>query len=180
MIQRDKRLTKASKRLNFLKKNKGLKSKERELREWERVTGLERKTLREAGLPEAEEAMRLTSTAHGSPVQRQRRRPGASAERSTASTSLQCWCDEALRCDDDEEELAAATTTAMWPSMGYWVWCWFVYWRFFVVQYLDYGGGPTITISHPTLKYEFNFSFSVFFFFFFDWESVGLPWASYL
>ena len=49
-----------------------------------------------------------------------------------------------------------------------------VIWRFFVVQYLDYGGGPTITISHPTLKYEFNFSFSVFFFFFFLIEN---PWA---
>ena len=30
--------------------------------------------MREAGLPKAEEAMRLTSTAHGSPAQRQRRR----------------------------------------------------------------------------------------------------------
>ena len=56
MIQRDKRLTKASKRLNFLKKNKGLKSKERELREGYWVRVLERKTLREAGLLEAEEA----------------------------------------------------------------------------------------------------------------------------
>ena len=42
--------------------------------EIKRERELERKTLREAGLPEAEEAMRLTSTAHGSPVQRQRRR----------------------------------------------------------------------------------------------------------
>ena len=30
--------------------------------------------MREAGLPEAEEATRLMSTAHGSPAQRQRRR----------------------------------------------------------------------------------------------------------
>ena len=42
--------------------------------EIKRERELERKTLREAGLPKAEEATRLTSTAHGSPVQRQRRR----------------------------------------------------------------------------------------------------------
>ena len=42
--------------------------------EIERERELERKTLREAGLPKAVEATRLMSTAHGSPAQRQRRR----------------------------------------------------------------------------------------------------------
>ena len=52
------------------------------------------------------------STAHGSPAQRQRRRPGASAERSTAS--------KVYDVEDDDEDLAAATTTAT-DSVGYWV-----------------------------------------------------------
>ena len=172
-------------------------------RDWDSERELERKTLRECrtagGSHEADK--------HRSPAQRQRRRRQSDEPMtdlpSTMSMSIcekMSICDEGwplrrrrrARCGDDVivHGLLGLVLVCVLGIFFFFlintsVLCvWFVefcVWFAFVLGF-DLSASDDATwwdFAKHQRRDGFNFSFSVFFFFF-GWESVGLPWASYL